>query len=67
MPRAKVRCPNCDAGNPLPIVYGLPDLEAARKAEAGEIALGGCVVTGDDPRWRCRTCGYEWGGEQDNA
>lgn len=46
------RCPIC--GSPaIPIVYGLPDVEAAEAADQGRIVLGGCVVTGSDPAWAC--------------
>jgi hypothetical protein len=27
----------------------------------GSIALGGCVMRGDDPAYRCRECGLEFG------
>jgi hypothetical protein len=27
----------------------------------GSIALGGCVMRGDDPAYRCRECGHEFG------
>jgi hypothetical protein len=40
----------------VPIVYGLPTEETFEKAEAGEFALGGCVVRFDDPKWACLNC-----------
>lgn len=33
----------------LPIVYGLPDKTLFDRAKRGEVALGGCVITGFDP------------------
>ena len=41
----------------MPILYGLPDAEASRAAERGEIALGGCTLMGDDPKLSCNSCG----------
>ena len=48
-------CPAC-GGKLVPILYGLPDAEAGRAAERGEIALGGCTLMGDDPRLACAAC-----------
>lgn len=25
------------------------------------VRIGGCSVTGNDPRWRCHDCGFEFG------
>ncbi|HZN63120.1 MAG TPA: hypothetical protein VFC90_12005 [Planctomycetota bacterium] len=49
-------CPAC-GGKLVPILYGLPDAEAGRAAERGEIALGGCTLMGDDPKLSCISCG----------
>ena len=51
------KCPKCGSPKVAPILYGLPAPEAFEDAEAGKIALGGCVITGDDPAWRCLDCG----------
>ncbi len=61
------RCPTCRSTKVVPIVFGLPDDETVQRARAGEIVLGGCVVTGDDPHWHCSKCGYEWGQAPDAA
>ena len=44
-------------------MYGYPsDMEGALKAaEQGEVVLGGCVITGDDPKWQCLECKHVWG------
>jgi hypothetical protein len=55
-------CPACRSGDVVQILWGEPSPEAAEMAEAGRIALGGCVVTGDDPVWRCKACGRDFGG-----
>lgn len=44
----------------MPILFGFPTDEAFEAAQQGEIALGGCVVSGDDPRWECSSCGTRW-------
>ncbi len=54
-PGTKV-CPTC-GGKLVPILYGLPSREGFEAAERGELALGGCTVTGDDPQLRCAGCG----------
>lgn len=52
---AKEPCPSC-GGKLVPIAYGLPGEELMEAAQRGEVAMGGCVVTGDDPVWQCREC-----------
>ena len=48
----KQKCEKC--GAPLiPIVYGYPSAAMFRDAARGKIALGGCVIMGNDPRWKC--------------
>jgi hypothetical protein len=42
------------------IVYGYPSEELREEAERGEVALGGCCVTGDDPTHLCRACEHRW-------
>jgi hypothetical protein len=55
-------CPQCGSrGHPIPIRYGDPEEETLAKARAGEVHLGGCNVSGNDPRWYCTTCGEKWG------
>ena len=48
--------PACVGGHTdhlLPIVYGLPGKRALARAKAGKIYLGGCQITGCDPRYYC--------------
>ncbi len=40
-------CPVCGTDAPLRIVYGLPSPELF---DDPTIALGGCMVSGDDPK-----------------
>ena len=43
----------------LPIVFGFPLPETFEAAERGEIALGGCLMSGEDPTHRCSACGED--------
>jgi predicted RNA-binding Zn-ribbon protein involved in translation (DUF1610 family) len=43
----------------VPIVFGLPLPETFEAAERGEIAVGGCILTGEDPTHRCAACGED--------
>jgi hypothetical protein len=45
----------------LRIVYGNPGPELGAAAARGEIALGGDVLFGGEPEWKCRGCGHEFG------
>ena len=56
-----VPCPDCGSAEVVPIGYGFPSAETFAAAEVGQIELGGCVVTGDDPAWRCKGCGSAFG------
>jgi hypothetical protein len=61
IPSTDVRCPRC-GGPSVPIVYGLPGGGMFEAADRGEIALGGCCVTDQDPDRACRgiDCGLEF-------
>jgi hypothetical protein len=43
----------------LPIVFGYPSLELFEAEGRGEVALGGCLVSGEDPTHRCSACGQD--------
>ena len=54
---ASATCPRCGAFAPmLPIVFGYPTPQTFEAADRGELALGGCVVMGEDPTHRCSAC-----------
>lgn len=56
-------CPQCGAPALATIIYGRVEEtpELLEQLERGEVLLAGCAVTGDDPEWRCNTCGvYVW-------
>jgi hypothetical protein len=50
-------CPKCGSLDVVPILYGYPMPEAMDAADKGLIELGGCCVTGEDPRKHCNACG----------
>ena len=61
-------CPKCGSQRVAGILYGLPDFseKLERELDAGEVVLGGCVITDDDPSWHCVECGHRWG-ESDHS
>jgi ribosomal protein S27AE len=54
-------CPKCGSKRMARIQYGLPayDAKMERDIAAGKLVLGGCCITGDDPRWQCADCGVQ--------
>ena len=59
-------CPECGREDSVPLLWGLPDFETMRLAERGQVALGGCMVMGEEPAsFACRSCGLDWGREDD--
>lgn len=55
-PRRGKRCAKCGAYDVVRIVWGEPTPAHGEAAKRGEIVLGGCCVTDDDPVMRCRSC-----------
>jgi len=53
-------CPKCRAIKVVPILYGEPTSEAGDLEAKGDLVLGGCCITGDDPRWRCLACSTDF-------
>lgn len=58
--RSRPTCPECGSADVVPIVYGLPSPELIEEAKRGEVSLGGCCLTGNDPQWFCKACEHEW-------
>ena len=65
IPVCPLRCPDCDSARVAWILYGYPCtqmIEFADEVEGGyELAdrlftIGGCVLLGDDPDFRCLDC-----------
>lgn len=47
-------CPEGHTDNIVPIAYGLPGPELMKSSQAGEVYLGGCVISGCDPHHYCK-------------
>lgn len=58
----KRKWPNCQSNNRAEILWGLPNdmREIEELIELEEIILGGCIVTGNDPKWKCNECLTQW-------
>jgi hypothetical protein len=52
---ARPLCPDCGARQTQQLVYGYH----AGPLGAGQV-LAGCIVTCNDPDWRCSDCGQQW-------
>ena len=63
MDKKNPSCTSCNSSNTCPIVWGYPaEVEEALDAAAkGEILLGGCCVSDNDPVWHCNDCQHRWG------
>ena len=48
-------CPGCGREDSVPLRWGLPAVEDFRLAERGLVALGGCLVPGEEPVLSCRS------------
>ncbi|MCL2394530.1 MAG: hypothetical protein FWC87_07555 [Acidimicrobiaceae bacterium] len=56
-------CPECGA-EAVRIVYGMPGPQLLEEMKAGRIALGGCVVSEENPKWACKgPIQHRWGGK----
>ncbi len=55
-------CPRCGSREIARIEYGLPAFNEKfeRDLEAGRIVLGGCLVSENDPQWKCLGCENKW-------
>jgi 5-methylcytosine-specific restriction protein A len=67
--RAPKKCPECGSDRVARILWGmvLPDKALREEMDAGQVVLGGCVVSDYDPSWRCMDCGasmYRKGGRR---
>lgn len=59
-----MKCPNCGKSWIAEILWGLPgdyDKYLEEQIERKEIILGGCLVTDNDPKWKCNDCNHRWG------
>jgi len=57
----KKTCPSCNGKNIAKILWGLYDISALEEElDSKKIVLGGCCVTGHDPKWECTDCYHRW-------
>ena len=56
----KYICPSCKEKAGVNIFYGMPSDEVVKRADLGQIALGGCEIQENQPERRCLSCGAEW-------
>lgn len=56
--KAGKKCPKCGNHDTAKILYGLPCFseELQSDLENHRIALGGCCIKGNDPRYHCFSC-----------
>ena len=56
------RCSRCGSRDVGRILRGYPIFSDDLRAhlDAGEVVLGGCIVMGNDPEFRCHACGHEF-------
>jgi transposase-like protein len=55
--KTKLKCPDCSSDQVKRIVYGLPDFN---NFDFEKNEVGGCCVTGDDPKYKCTSCESSW-------
>ena len=56
----KYICPECREKSGVNIVYGYPGFDLRERSERGEVHIGGCVLTEDQPDRHCTSCDHEW-------
>ena len=63
----RLKCPRCGSNKVVPIHYGYPGPKMQSDYDAGKIDWGGCVITDNDPAWRCKECDCVWPTESAEA
>jgi len=61
MSKKRPHCPQCQSKKVIPILYGMPTMEAVEASEAGKLFIGGCCIDADSPDWHCQGCEHEFG------
>ena len=56
-------CPTCGSDRVVPVVYGMPGFELGEAADRGELVLGGCLISEDNPDLACLSCDARWKSE----
>ncbi len=60
--KPKMKCSKCDSTKIARILYGLSDFneKLEKQIDHGAITLGGCCVTGNNPKYECLSCGMKF-------
>ena len=53
IPAKPAKCPFCGSTKVKPYLSGMPTAEASA---SGKYILGGCCITGNEPKWGCEKC-----------
>ena len=55
-------CPKCESTKIGRYLYGMPEMDEKLEQDVknGEIIIGGCSVTIEDPEWHCNDCKNDW-------
>jgi transposase-like protein len=59
----KRTCPKCQSTETLRLVsgeYEAAGIKTKEDYDSGRLDFTGCVIGGNDPDFRCKTCGHEW-------
>ena len=63
----ELNCPACDKTWVAEILWGYPNMNLIQEElDKGEITLGGCLITDNDPKWECNECHHRWGERDDD-
>jgi len=54
--RPDIKCKYCNSESMIPIIYGYPSKEMLYLNSLNLLELGGCVLEGDEPYWKCLAC-----------
>ena len=62
-----MNCPKCTSTSVAEIFWGYPgNLDTmTEQLDKKEIVLGGCIVSDNDPKWKCNDCHHRWGERDD--
>lgn len=57
--RQKTQCSKCGSFKVARVIYGMVDFDdrLEKLEEQGRVVLGGCSITGNDPKYECTDCG----------
>jgi len=54
-------CPRCHGTKINRIMYGMPSSRVKLyEPDRSDVTLGGCIVSGANPKWHCTSCNWRW-------